>query len=71
MRILIVSDSPWTPTGYGVQVALLAPRLRDLDAVAGGRPRAIRDEEDTHTLPQCGPDCLPGTRQGRALSSVE
>lgn len=28
MRILIHSNAPWVPTGYGQQVALLAPRLQ-------------------------------------------
>lgn len=30
MRLLIVSDSPWTRSGYGVQIAILAPRLAAL-----------------------------------------
>lgn len=30
MRILIHSNAPWVPTGYGSQTALLLPRLRDM-----------------------------------------
>ena len=30
MRILLASNSPWIPSGFGGQTALLAPRLRDL-----------------------------------------
>lgn len=30
MRILIHSNAPWSPSGYGQQTALLAPRLRRL-----------------------------------------
>lgn len=30
MKIVILSNSPWTPTGYGQQTALLAPRLASL-----------------------------------------
>lgn len=29
MKLGIYSNAPWTPMGYGVQCALLAPRLRD------------------------------------------
>lgn len=30
MRILIHSNAPWTPTGYGRQIKLLAPQLKEL-----------------------------------------
>lgn len=30
MRILWVGNAPWSPSGYGEQTALFAPRLRDL-----------------------------------------
>lgn len=61
MRIVIHSNAPWVPTGYGQQVALIAPRL-----VAMGHEVFISSFYGLHGKPSVwnGIHVLPGGYEG-------